>query len=177
MHKKRYGKMTVGAWLNAEIDQANCVAIALFGILSSVAALLVRIWVGSPYQSLLELGIRDISPPAWIMTFLWTLAFFINGCAAGMVMSYRLSGCDAEKYKGCLYFVLLTIVELLWYPALFGSQLVFVSVLDAIFTLCLSIVVTLHFYRVTKLAGMLFLMHDIWLVYMLIMNFAVLINC
>jgi len=93
------------------------------------------------------------------------------------VMSYRLGGCEAEKYKGCLYFVLLTGVELLWYPTLFGAQLVFLSVLEAILILCLSIVVTLYFYRVTKLAGMLFFLHDIWLIYMLIMNFAVLINC
>ena len=163
--------------MNSEIDQANCIVVVLFGMLLSIAAIMVRIWVGSPYRSLLELGIGEISPPAWLMTLLWTLAFFINGCAAGIVASYRIGGCDPEKYKGCLYFVLLSGLELLWYPTLFGSQLVFFSVLEAVLILCLSVVVTFLFYRVSKLAGMLFLLHDVWLIYMLIMNIAVLIHC
>lgn len=177
MHKKKYGKMTLGAWLNSEIEQANCFVVAAFGVLASVFAIAVRIMVGSPYRTLLELGIEEISPPAWIMTLLWTMAFFINASGAGLVMSYKIGGCEAEKYRGCLYFVLLTVAELLWYPTLFGGQLVFLSVLESILILCLSIVVTLLFYRITKLAGMFFLLHDIWLIYMLIMNFAVLINC
>ena len=177
MHKKKYGKLTVGAWLNSELDRTNCIVVVIFGIIFSIIGILVRIWVGSPYRSILELGIGEISPPAWVMTILWTIAFFINGCAAGSVLTYKIGGFDGEKYRGCLYLFLLTVLELLWYPTLFGSQLVFFSVLETILILCLSIVVTLIFYRVTKFAGMLFLLHDVWLVYMLIMNFAILFHC
>lgn len=177
MYKKKYGKMTFGAWLNSELEQSNCIVTVVFGILAAIAGILVRVWVGSPYRSILELGIEEISPPAWVMTILWTLVFFINGCAAGSVISCKIGGCESEKYKGCFYFVLLTGLELLWYPTLIGSQLVFLSVLESILILCLSIIVTLLFYRVSRLAGLLFWLHDIWLIYMLIMNFAVLIHC
>ena len=169
--------MTVGAWLGSELERSNIIVIILIGGLAAVAGILVRIWVGSPYPSILELGIGEITPPAWIMTFLWTLAFFINGCAAGCVLSYRVGGCETEKYKGCLYFLLLCVVELLWYPTLFGSHLVFFSLLESILILCLYVITTLIFYRVTKFAGMLLLLHDVWLIYMLIMNFAVLFHC
>jgi tryptophan-rich sensory protein len=68
------------------------------------------------------------------------------------------------------------VLELLWYPTLFGSSLVFLSVLESILILCLAICVTLCFYRVTKFAGMILLLHDIWLIYLLILNFAILFH-
>lgn len=177
MHKKKYGKMTVNAWLNCELEQTNCMIGVAFGVVLTVCAILVRVWVGSPYRTILELGINDITPPVWVMTLLWTAAFFVNGCAAGMILAYRRGGNDADKYKGGLYFVLLSALELVWYPTLFASNLVFISVLECILILCLSVAATLTFYRVTKLCGMILLFHDVWLIYMLILNFAVLIHC
>jgi len=176
LHKKKYGKMTVSAWLGTELEHTNCLVAVLFGILLTVCAIMVRVWVGSPYRSMLELGIGEITPPVWLMTILWTLAFFINGCACGFVFAYRLRNCETEKYKGCFYFLLLAILELLWYPTLFGNQWVFLSILESILILCMSVATTVVFYRVTKLAGMLLLLHDIWLIYMLILNFAVFIG-
>lgn len=177
MHKKKYGKMTVGAWLNSELDRTNCIAVVILGIVFAICGIIVRIWIGSPYRTILELGIAEVSPPAWLMTIVWTVAFFINGCAAGIVLTYKTGGLDSEKYRGCLYLFLLTLLELLWYPTLFGGQLVFISVLESLLILCLSIIITLFFYRVTKFAGMLFLLHDVWLIYMLIMNIAILFQC
>lgn len=174
MHKKKYGKMTVNAWLNAEMERSNPIAMVAIGALLLAAAILVRALVGSPYCAILVLDIADITPPVWLMTFLWSLAFLTIGCAAGFVLAYRTSGCDGEKYKGCMFFVLLAVLELCWYPTLFGAQLVFLSVIEAILILCLSLAVTFSFYRVTKFAGMIFLLHDVWLIYMLILNFAVL---
>lgn len=177
MHKKKYGKITVSAWLNSEFANSSCFVTVLFGVILTVFGILVRVWTGSPYRAILELGIGEIVPPVWLMTFLWTLALFINGCAAGFVSAYRLGGYDGEKYKGILYFVLLSMLELLWYPTLFGAELVFLSVLEAVLILCVSVATTVSFYRVTKFAGMLLLLHDVWLIYMLILNFAVLIGC
>jgi len=174
LYRKQYGKMTVRAWLNAELEHSWPIGMVIAGGLCAVAAILVRGFVGSPYPVMLELGIGDIVPPVWIMTLLWTASFFIIGAAAGFVLGYRSGGCDGEKYKGCMLFVLLLIGELCWYPILFGARLVFLSVLASILILCLGIWVTGCFSRVSKLAGMLLWMHNIWLVYMLILNFAVL---
>ena len=174
LHKKKYGKMTVNAWLTVEMERSNPFVMVAMGVFLAIVALLVRAWTGSPYGVLLALDIRDMIPPVWIMTLLWTLSFLTIGSAGGFVLAYRACGREAEKYKGCMFFVLLAVMELLWYPAFFGAQVVFLSVLLAILCLCLAIAVTVSFYRVTKFAGMLLFLHDVWLIYMLILNFAVL---
>ena len=174
MHKKGYGKITVNAWLACELERSSPFCMLLCGVLLTVGAILVRCFTGSPYRLLLELGIGNMVPPVWAMTLLWTIAFFSIGCAFGFVLFYRAAGCEAEKYKGCMLFVLLAVLELCWYPTLFGADLVFLSVIEALLILCLSVGVTFSYYRVTKLSGMLMLFHSIWLVYMLILNFAIL---
>ncbi|MBE6601196.1 MAG: tryptophan-rich sensory protein [Ruminococcaceae bacterium] len=174
MYKRKYGKMTVNAWLNSELERTNCFVAVFLGVLLTVAAIFVRISVGSPYRTILELGIGSIIPPVWLMMLIWTMAFFVNGCAAGLAFTYRIGGCELDKYKGALSFFLLAAAELLWYPILFGKQFVLISVFMSILILCLAIATTTTFYRITKFSGMLLFFHDVWLIYMLILNFAVL---
>ena len=144
------------------------------GVVLLVIGVLVRIAVGSPYRMILELGIGDLVPPVWLVALLWSVSLFTIGCAGGFVFGYREHGCAAEKYKGCMFFLLLAIMEMLWYPAFFSAGMVFLSVLLAIMILCISVAVTSCYYRVSKFAGMIFLLHDVWLIYMVILNFAVL---
>lgn len=174
MYKKRYGRMTVSAWLNSEMEQSSPVLMLFAGLLLLVVGWMVRFGVGSPYRMILELGIADILPPVWLMALLWSLALFGIGCAVGFVLGYRERGCMGEKYKGCMFFLLLAMLEMLWYPIFFSVGLVFGSVLLSIIILCLSVAVTACFYRVSKFAGMILLLHDVWLAYMLILNFFVL---
>ena len=166
--------MTVNAWLNAELDCTSPILMITLGIVMTVAGILVRAFVGSPFPAMLQLGIQEIVPPVWLMTFLWTLAFFTIGCAAGFVLGYRRGGKEVEKYKGGMLFVLLAVLELCWYPTLFGAELVLISALLSLLILFLAIAVTFSFYRISKFAGMILLFHDIWLAYMLILNFTIL---
>ena len=174
MHKKQYGKMTVSAWLASEMERSNPFVMLTVGVLPVLAGIPVRIWVGSPYRTILLLGIDDRVPPVWLMMLCWTVALFTVGCAAGFVFAYRACGRREEKYKGCMFFILLAVLEFCWYPAFFGAQMIFLSALLAIACLCVSLAATFSFYRVTKFAGMIFLLHDIWLIYMMILNFAIL---
>ncbi|MBQ9806710.1 MAG: tryptophan-rich sensory protein [Clostridia bacterium] len=173
MYKKKYGNRSIGAWLSMEMDRSRPIVMVLCGIAMLAGGMIVRFTVGSPHLMLLALGIGGVVPPVWLMSLLWSLSFLIIGCAAGFVLGYRAGGCDVEKYKGGMIFVLLAVLELCWYPTLFGAGLVFLSVLECILILCLSVGVTVCFYRVSRFAGMLFLLHDVWLIYMLILNFAV----
>ena len=176
MHKKKFGKITVSAWLNLEMSQSSPALMLLFGLGLMIAGIMVQIHTGSPYRVILELGVKEIMPQVWLFVFLRFLSFFIVGCAAGFVLGYREPGCRGEKYKGGMLFVLLGVLELLWYPTLFGSAWVFLSVLESIVILCLSVCVTVSFYRVTKFAGMILFLHDIWLIYLLVLNFAILFH-
>ncbi len=174
MYKKRYGKITVGAWLNMEMNRTRPILMLLIGGLMAIGGIAVRMAVGSPHVMMLALDIGDLVPPVWVMMLLWSVSFFVIGAAAGFVLGIREGGCEVDKYKGGMLFVLLGVLELCWYPTLFGAGLVFLSVLESMLILCLSVGVTLSFYRVSKLAGMLLLFHCVWLCYMLILNFAVL---
>ncbi len=173
MYKKQYGRMTVRAWLTAEMEASSPLLMLFAGGFLALAGIIIRVCVGSPYRVMLEMGIGDLIPPVWLMTVLWTASLFLIGCAAGFVLGYRCRGCEVEKYKGCMLFVVLAVLELCWYPTFFGASLVFLSVLESILILCLAIWITGCFYRVTKFAGMLLLLHDVWLIYMLILNFTV----
>lgn len=175
MHKKQFGKMTVSAWLTAEMERSNPILMLTVGILLTVAGILVRIWVGSPYRTILELGIDALLPPVWLMTLLCMLWLFVLGSAAGFVLGYR-TGHREEKYKGLFFFLLLSIAELLWYAVLFGANYVLIGVLISALCLFLSFSATFCFYRVTKFAGMLFLLHDIWLIYILILSISILFH-
>ena len=176
MHKKKYGKITVSAWLNLELSQSSPALMLLVGFGLLIASVVVQVRVGSPYPVILALGVKSIFPPVWIMSMIRALSFLTVGCAAGFALGYRETGCQGEKYKGGMFFVLLAVLELLWYPTLFGSSWVFLSALESVLILCLSVCVTICFYRVTKFAGMILLLHDVWLIYLLILNFAILFH-
>ena len=172
MYKKKYGHMTPGAWLNSELERTNPIMMVAIGMLLTVGGILVRAFVGSPHRVLLELGIGDMLPPVWIMTALWGIALFSIGCGAGFVLGMRRGGYDGERYKGCMFFVLLAVLELCWYPTFFKAELYFLSVLESILILCLSLGVSFCFSRVSKFASAIFVFHTIWLIYMLILNFS-----
>lgn len=176
MYSKRYGKLTARAWLNREMENAHPFGMLLAGVGCMLGGIILRGCAGSPYPVILELGIGELIPPAWMMAFLWSASFFTIGCAAGFILGYRQAGGAEEKYKGCMLFLLLYAAELCWYPALFAARLVFLSALLCVLILCISIWVTACFYRVAKLAGLLLLLHDVWLIYMVILNFAVLFH-
>ncbi len=173
MYQKKYGRTTLGAWLNLEMEQSNPFCMLLLGFGMLAGGVLIRFFVGSPHMTILSLGLDALLPPVWLMTLLWSFSFLIIGCAAGFVLGYRAPGCEVDKYKGGMLFVLLAVLELCWYPTFFGAGLLFLSVLESILILCLGVGVTFCFYRVSRFAGMLFLLHDLWLIYMLILNFAV----
>lgn len=174
MYKKKYGRMTVSAWINSEMEQSTPILMVFSGLLLLVIGWLVRLSAGAPYRMILELGVGEMVPPVWVMALIWSFALFSIGAAAGFVLGYRERGCQGEKYKGCMFFLLLALLEMLWYPTFFSLGLIFVSVLLSIVILCLAVSVTACFYRVSKFAGMILLLHDVWLAYMLILNFFVL---
>ena len=174
MYHKRYGKITPAAWLSCEMERSNPVVMLTVGVLLTVAGILVRVGVGSPYRTIHALGIEEMIPSAFLMAVVWTFSFFTVGCAGGFLLAYQTAADRAEKYKGCMYFVLLFGLELCWYPTFFGANLIFLSVLLCILILCTSLATTFCCYRVTSFSGILMLAHDVWLIYMLLLNFAAL---
>lgn len=173
MYRKRYGRMTTLAWMSAEMRQTSLALAVICGCLCVLAYVIVRCASGTPYAVMLQLGIADLVPPVWLMTLLRFLSFAVAGCAAGLVLGWRERGCGAEKYRGCMLFILLTVLELCWYPTLFVSALVFLALLESILMLCLSVCVTVCFLRVSRLSGVILIFHSVWLVFLLVLTFSI----
>ncbi len=173
MYKRKYGRMTSAAWLNAELEQTSLFCTLFCGIILTVANFVIRSVTGSPYRIMLELGIADIMPPVWLFSLLQLLGFLTIGCAAGIVLGWKDTSCAVDKYKGALFFVLMAVIELCWYPTLFGGGLVFLCVLEALLMTCLSLMVVFCFFRISGLSGILLSFHCVWIVYLLIFTCAV----
>lgn len=170
MYRRKYGRMTTLAWLNAEIRQTSLALSVICGCLCTIAYVTVRGSSGNPYAVMLALGISDLVPPVWLMTALHFLSFAVVGSAAGLVLGWRERGCAAEKYRGLLLFVLLLILELCWYPTLFRSAMVFLAVLESIAAVALSLAVAVSFWRVSRLSGLLLSLHCMWAIYLMILT-------
>ena len=123
---------------------------------------------------ILQLDIKELFPPVWLLSLLRFLSMLTVGCAAGMVLSYKRQSCMVEKYKGGMLFVLLAVLELLWYPTLFYWGLLFLVLIECICMLALSVAVTVCFFKVSRLAGYITVAHTVWLAYLLILAFAIL---
>ena len=99
------------------------------GGLAAVAALAVRLWAGSPLPLLHTVGTAVRLPPLWTGGLLWFSAFFLLGCAAGTVVRETGGGPvrSAWRLRGGLYCLLAMLTALLWYPMLFRSALLWLS--------------------------------------------------
>ncbi len=173
MYRKKYGKMTFAGWLNAEMEKTGLGITVAVGVILAVACIAVRISCGGPHEMILALGIADLVPPVWLMSAMRFLSFFTAGCAAGLVLGYKDRSCLVEKYRGGMFFVLLAVLELCWYPTVFGAGLLFLAMLEALIQLFLAIVVTISFFKVSRLAGWIMTLHCVWLSYLMILTFAI----
>lgn len=173
MFGKRCGKMTARAWLSRETEQTSVIATVAVGVVATLCFIATRILCGNPYRIMLELGISDLIPPVWLFTLLQTFAFFTAGCAAGFVLGYRPLGCAAEKYKGCMIYVLAAAMELCWYPTVFAGGLVFAAFLESVLAMFLAVLTTVSFFRVSRFAGFLFVLHDVWVFSVLVLSFRI----
>lgn len=170
MYRKRYGKMTFRAWLNAEMEQSGVGWMVMGGVLTALVFVVVQFLSGSPYRVMLELNVADLVPPVWLLILLRFLAFLTVGCALGLVLGTRICGCDTEKYKGGMLCLLLIAAELSWYPTLFVAGAVVISLLEAILALFFSVCTTVCFFRVSRFSGWILILHNVWLLYLLILT-------
>lgn len=173
MFGRRKWRMTTRAWLSQEVSQTSLILTPVVGVLTLLCYIFLRALCGAPYRIMLELGISDLIPPVWLFTLLQAVAFFTIGCAAGFVLGFRPSCSMAEKYKGGMLFVLTAAVELCWYPLLFVGGAVFLSLLQSAVALALAVMTTVSFFRVSRFAGWIFVLHDVWLFYLLVLTFRI----
>ena len=166
--------MTPGAYAvwgdGMKRDNSSVLSCAL--IVGGVVALCgvgVRIWCGSPYPGMMQMGVRALVPPVWLMSLLWTLWYFVLGAALGALLRCFGQSCIGA-WRGAFFFLLMLFAGFLWYPLFFIRQNLLCSLLSLLVTLACALMCALQWQRVAAAAGILMYLHVAWLTYLLILQ-------
>lgn len=171
--KKRWA-----AWCRrVRCSLADCSAVALLigaGMLMLIGVI-VRGVCGSPYQSGMMLAFGHILPPVWAMTLLWMLWYALLGAAWARVMFDRRCdpGTQAVKYRGGMTFLAMLFLGYLWYPVFFCAARPFLGALIVLGVLALCVLTALCYIKLFRGVAVILLLHAVFLIWMLILNFAV----
>ena len=147
-------------------------------IVGGVLALLgmgVRLWWGSPNEGIMQMGIRHLLPPVWVMGLLWTLWYFALGSTLGAVLCAYGSTCIAA-WRGAFFFLLMLFAGYLWYPLFFVRQAPLLSFLVLLAVLSCAVLCALQWQKVSFAAAAVLWAHVLWLLYMLILQLVCIFN-
>lgn len=106
-----------------------------------------------------------LSPPAWIFPVVWTILFVLMGIGAARV--YINTGKVSRIYLIQLAF------NFLWSIIFFNLRAYFFAFIWLIVLIGLVIIMTIRFYRVDKLAGLIQIPYVLWLLFAGYLNFMV----
>ena len=130
------------------------------GIGGAITASSVETW----YQALEK---PTFNPPDWVFAPVWTLLYIIMGTAAWRVWRFR--SFEATS-KALGLFALQLGFNLTWSFLFFGLQRIDLALVDIIILLVVIIVNAIMFWRIDRLAGLMFLPYIAWVTYATILN-------
>ncbi|MBQ8005714.1 MAG: tryptophan-rich sensory protein [Clostridia bacterium] len=142
---------------------AGTAIVLAFGLLS-------RFLSGSPLYMLRLTGISGKIPGVWFFSLVWCLWYAFLGFSFGFVLGSHCPGRAVHKYKGSLWFVLMLVFNLVWYPLFFRAGAIFTSLVDAAIILLFCVLTALEYYKVCKGIGILMFCHGFWLFWCLTIN-------
>ena len=133
-----------------------------------------RLWWGSPYQGMAQMGIRHLVPPSWLMGLLWTLWYFALGAALGAMLCCH--GNCIGAWRGGFFFLLMIFLGYLWYPLFFVRQNPLLALLVLLAILVCAALCALQWQGISPAAGVVLWVHVLWLIYMLILQLTCIFN-
>ena len=134
--------------------------LAISGIGGAITAASVDSW----YQALRK---PTFNPPDWVFAPVWTALYILMGVAAWRV--WRL-GPFATNGKALAVFAGQLGLNLAWSFLFFGLQRIDLALVEIVILLCAIIANTIMFWRIDRLAGLLFVPYAAWVTYATILN-------
>ncbi|MDJ0805850.1 MAG: TspO/MBR family protein [Gammaproteobacteria bacterium] len=153
---------TVTKVIGLFIFLALCLLVGVIG--GFITSSSVETW----YQTLNK---PSFNPPDWLFAPVWSSLYIMMAIAAWRVW-LRIGLAD-----GWLVFVLFflqLILNLAWSYLFFGLHRIDLALLEIIILLTLIIINAVVFWRIDRLAGMLFMPYIVWVFYANILNFSLL---
>ena len=149
-------------------------------IVGAACALVCRIITPSPVDMAHKLDSLDVLPPVWIFNLLSVALCFAAGAAAGVVIKDvgegNLCGKSAiGAYRGLAFFLVAFFVSLMWYPAFFAAEAIFISMVMCLAATLGSVLCAYNWFGVGEgTAAVIMSAFSIWSVYILLINISVL---
>ena len=148
--------------------RASTIALIIFLILCygrfSVGSMITATSVDNWYQTLNK---ASFNPPDWIFSPIWVVLYFLMAIAGWRVWLKNKS--RAGRYALVLFAIQL-VLNLAWSVLFFGYQQIGFALVEMSVLLATVILTGLHFSRIDRLAGLLFLPYAIWLIFALVLN-------
>ena len=134
----------------------------IFAILGGIVT-----YIGMPrFQNTVQ---PPLSPPAYLFPIVWTLQFLLMSVSAAIIYD---SDDEISPKALFLYMIQLTL-NFWWCVLFFGFRLYFFSFIWLLLLLLTVFVMTVLFYRVNKLAGILQIPYILWLMFAAYLNFGI----
>lgn len=138
--------------------------IALYLVVSAVGGAITATSVGTWYQTLEK---PPFNPPDWVFAPVWTTLYIVMGVAAWRV--WRLLSLETTRTALTVFGVQLCL-NVVWSFLFFGLKRVDLALIEIIILLATIIANTVMFWRIERLAGLLFVPYVAWVVYATIHN-------
>ena len=134
------------------------------GIGGSITASSVDTW----YKTLQK---PVFNPPDWLFAPVWTTLYVMMAVAGWRV--WKRVGLSAGR-RAFLVYALQLFLNLAWSYLFFGLQRIDLALIEIIVLLTVVIINTLMFWRIDRLAGMLYVPYVLWIFYAKLLNFSLL---
>ena len=135
-----------------------CLAVSAGG--GAITATSVDTW----YQALEK---PPFNPPNWVFAPVWTALYILMGIAAWRV--WRLRSFEATLKAFAVFGVQLCL-NLAWSFLFFGLQRTDLALVEIVILFCAIITNTIMFWRIERLAGLLFVPYVAWVTYATMLN-------
>ena len=109
------------------------------------------------------------TPPNWIFAPVWISLFLLMGISFFIVWQKKLDQPAAKN--AIIFFFVQLILNILWSMAFFGLQSPLIGLIDIILLWIAILITTTKFFRVSRLAGFLFLPYLFWVSFAAVLNF------
>lgn len=135
-----------------------------------ISGIIVRLLSGSPLPMLRISGLHGRIPPVWFFSLIWLFWYAFIGFIFGCVLGDKNHCSEVHKYKGCFWFVIMMLFNLVWYPLFFGAGAFFLALADLALILFFAVLSGIEFFKVKKEFGICIFMHVLWLAYCFTIN-------
>lgn len=113
------------------------------------------------------------SPPSVVFPIAWTILYLMMGAASYFASTTNKK--DTAIFIANIWYLLQLLMNFFWSIIFFGLRMYLLAFVWLIFMYLAIIMCTLHYYRISKLAGWLMIPYNIWMAFAAYLNLGIII--